>query len=288
MKCGKKVFVVVVDKTQPNWQFCNFYAGLKAAGCSCKNYVFDPVCVDPTTKCWDKCVFKKINSATEKYGCKPYLVSGLYDADLELKLTQFALLVCKILLATTVEDIASLPNMELLPAASDCSKFTSANYRNNNKYGRVLTWNPGAPGTSFYDKATTTNLIANNETTLKECAFCEEACCNKIKTGDIFLSFSEKCNCIQIFDAHPSVSDAALYTLLIKYPDLLKINYSLNRIELKSDASKYVNLDGCDEHPCVYKVITAAGVDVRPDNTLEANQLKVLGSRLCYWLKCKC
>ena len=31
---------------------------------------------------------------------------------------------------------------------------------------------------------------------------------------------------------------------------------------------------------------TAAGVRVKSDNTLEANQLRVLGSRVCWWLKC--
>lgn len=290
MKCSKKVFIVVVDKTQPNWKFCNFYSGLKAAGCCCKNYIFDPVFVDPTTKCWDKCVLKKINSATEKYGCKPYLVSGLYDADLELKLAQFALLVCKILLATTVEGVASLANMELLPAASDCSKFTSANYLNDNKYQRALNICGSFPPidcATYYKTSTSNALVANNDT-------------NIIYSKDLPENLSENDFITSLFTftqpgwgdawrAHPYVSDASTYALVVRPPAGTKfiydpVNNIVNR-ETTNTNDGFVQLPELECYTCLF---AAAGVWVNLDNTLEANQLKVLGARFCYWLKCNC
>jgi hypothetical protein len=285
MKCVKKVFVIVIDKTQPNSQFCNFYSGLKAAGCCYKNYLFDPVFVDPNTKCWDKCVLKKINCVIDKYGCKPYLVSGLYDADLELKLAQFALLVCKILLATTVEGVASLSNIELLPTGSDCSTFTSANYLNENKYARALNicgnFPPIVCGT-YYKTSTSNAVVSNNDTNI----IYSKELPQDLDENDLIVSLSKDC-CEIEWKYHPFVSDDAAYQLVKEnaetYPYPLIFDETSNTIY--REPAEFVKLPDFDCSRCVF---LAAGIWVNADNTLEANQLKVLGSRLCYWLKCNC
>ena len=214
-------------------------------------------------------------------------MSGLYDADLEAQLIQFALKVCKILLATNVPSISdAADNAEILPVNAQCGSWNTDKYLGSATTRVVQIRAPGEEST--YDNDFMVQSSVNTSATLVKTARVEDLEASDVISG---ITGTVQCENTPYFDA-TTLSDAATYNLINS------INNCGIGVFWGGDADPTIVTIGGEGEPIFANLaavavkkdaldfFAAAGVRVKSDNTLEANQLRVLGSRVCWWLKC--
>jgi hypothetical protein len=223
----------------------------------------------------------------------------LYDADLEAQLIQFALKVCKILLATTIEDISlSSENAELLPVNAQCEKFTTVRYAGAADEGTravAVFGEDELRGESTYLANTSVASVIDQDATIADVVPGELQPGSTIviapTTSDTWKTIIE-----QELEGL-SVTDSSAYALTAAYngssskvkyePSTRTLNFC-NTLFGPSTCTVIGVLSG-DDRSTTYadNFFAAGGLYRKSDNTLVPNQLRVLGSRLCWWLKCQ-